>query len=258
LKYGLQIIGALIFAIVAYVICGWVGRLVRRALTKAKVEATLAQFLGSLARWSLLVLALIACLGVFGVETTSFAAALAGAGLAIGLAMQGTLSNVAAGVMLMIFRPFKVDQLVEISGHMGIVKEITLFTTNLDTLDNRRIVIPNSSVFGSTIENLTYNPIRRVDVSVGVEYSADTKHTREVLTAAAQAVPGCTDDPAPQIILLSLGASSVDWQVRVWANSDDYWDVLDAATQSVKAALDEAGIGIPFPQIDVHMDPPTQ
>jgi len=256
-KYGVQIIGALVFAIVAYIISGWVGRMMKRALLRAKIEATLADFLSSLSRWGLFVLAMIACLGVFGVETASFAAVLAGAGLAIGLAVQGTLSNLAAGVMLMVFRPFKLGQLVQISGHTGIVAEITLFTTNLDTLDNRRIIIPNSAVFGATIENLTHHPIRRVDISVGVEYPADVDRTREVLTAAAQTVPGRIDDPAPQIILLNLGDSALDWQVRVWTNTDDYWDVVDAATRCVKVALDEAGLGIPFPQIDVHLDSPA-
>ncbi len=171
--------------------------------------------------------------------------------------MQGTLSNLAAGVMLMVFRPFKIDQIVSIAGHIGKVSEITLFTTNIDTLDNRRIIIPNSAVFGSTIENLTHNPIRRVDISVGVEYPADTDRTREVLEAAAKTVPGMINDPAPQVILLNLGDSSVDWQVRVWTKTDDYWDVLDAATRSVKVALDEAGLGIPFPQLDVHLDSPV-
>jgi len=256
LTYGPQIVGALVFTIVAYVVSGWIGRMAKRGLLKAKIEVTLADFLGSMARWGLFVLALIACLGVFGVETASFAAVLAGAGLAIGLAVQGTLSNLAAGVMLMVFRPFKIDQIVSISGHVGKVAEITLFTTNLDTPDNRRIIIPNSAVFGSTIENLTYHPIRRVDISVGVEYPADTEQTRQVLTEAAKNVPGCIEDPAPQIILLNLGDSSVDWQVRVWTNTDDYWDVVDAATQCVKVALDEAGMGIPFPQIDVHLDSP--
>ncbi len=257
LKYGPQIIGALVFVITAYIISGWLGRLAKKALLKAKIEATLAEFLGSMARWGLFVLALIACLGVFGVETASFAAVLAGAGLAIGLAVQGTLSNLAAGVMLMVFRPFKIDQIVSIAGHIGKVSEITLFTTNIDTLDNRRIIIPNSAVFGSTIENLTHNPIRRVDISVGVEYPADTDRTREVLEAAAKTVPGMINDPAPQVILLNLGDSSVDWQKKVWTKTDDYWDVLDAATRSVKVALDEAGLGIPFPQLDVHLDSPV-
>jgi len=257
LRYGPQIIGALVFAITAYIISGWLGRVSRKALLKAKIEATLADFLGSLVRWGLFVLAMIACLGVFGVETASFAAVLAGAGLAIGLAVQGTLSNLAAGVMLMVFRPFKLDQFVSIAGHIGKVSEITLFTTNIDTPDNRRIIIPNSAVFGSTIENLTYHPIRRVDISVGVEYPADADRTREVLEAAAKTVPGAIDDPAPQIILLSLGDSALDWQMRVWTKTENYWDVVDAATRSVKVALDEAGLGIPFPQIDVHLDSPV-
>jgi small conductance mechanosensitive channel len=256
-RYAPPILGVLILVVVALVVSGWIGRLVARLLTRAKVEKTLAGFFGTCARWGLMVLALIACLGVFGVETTSFAAVVGAAVLAIGLAFQGSLSNLAAGVMLLIFRPFKVGDFVKIGGELGKVDAITLFTTELDTPDNRRIVLPNASIFGSTIENITHHPTRRVDISVGVEYPADLDRTREVLTKAAEAVPGKLGDPPPQIILLSLGDSSVNWQVRVWTETGKYWDVLDAGTRAVKMALDEAGLGIPFPQMDVHLDAPA-
>jgi len=254
ITYLPPIAGAVVFLLAAWIISGWLGRLARRALERAKVDVTLRSFLASLVRWGLLILAVIACLGVFGVETTSFAAVVGAAGLAIGLAFQGSLSNLAAGVMMLIFRPLKVGDVVKVGGHVGKVAAIDLFTTLVDTPDNRRIVFPNGSVFGSTIENITFHPTRRVDVSVGVEYGGDLDRTREVLTQAANAVPGRLDDPPPQVILLNLGDSSVDWQVRVWCETDAYWDVLDAATRQVKVELDKAGLGIPFPQMDVHMD----
>jgi len=257
MQYAPPIVGVLVLLVVAYIISGWIGKLVAKALEKGKVEKTLCGFIGSIARWALMIMAVIACLGVFGVETTSFAAVIGAAGLAIGLAFQGSLSNIAAGMMLMIFRPFKVGDLAVICGHLGTIHSIDLFNTHMDTLDNRRIILPNGGIFGSTIENVTFHPTRRVDIPVGVEYSADITATREALTRAATAVPGRLDDPEPQIILLSLGGSSVDWQVRVWCNTDDYWVVWDAATKCVKEALDEAGLGIPFPQMDVHLDAPV-
>jgi small conductance mechanosensitive channel len=244
-------------AIVAFILSGWIGKLTAKGFEKAKVEKSLAHFLGSIARWAFLVLCIMALLGALSVQMIGFAAVIGAGGLAIGLALQGSLSNLAAGVMLMIFRPLKVDDVVEVAGELGKVKRIELFTTQIDTPDNRRIIIPNGQIFGSTIENITHNPVRRVDVAVGVEYKADLDRTREVLEAAGARVPGRIDNPPPQIILLSLGNSSVDWQVRVWCNTDDYWTVRDAATREVKMSLDNAGLGIPFPQMDVHMDSPA-
>jgi len=256
-RYAPPIVGVLVLLLVAYIVSGWVGRLVARLLTRAKVQKTLSTFFGNCARWALMVLALVACLGVFGVETTSFAAVIGAATLAIGLAFQGSLSNLAAGVMLLIFHPFKVEDFIKVEGQLGTVKEISLFTTELDTVDNRRIILPNGKVFSSTIENFSFHEVRRVDVSVGVEYPADLDRTREVLTQAAAEVPGTLKDPPPQIILLSLGNSSIDWEVRVWTKGADYWTTLDATTRAVKMALDKAGLGIPFPQMDVHLDAPA-
>ena len=257
-EYAPKLVGALVFIIVAYLLSGWIGRLVARALGRAKVEKTLSDFFGSLTRWAIFVMAAIACVtSVLGVRMTSFAAVIGASALAIGLALQGSLSSLAAGVMLLIFRPFKAGDVVSVGGHLGKIDSVDLFNTQIDTLDNRRIIVPNASVFGSTIENVTFHPTRRVDIAVGVEYSADIDETRQALTQAAGVVPGRLDDPPPQVILLNLGNSSVDWQVRVWTNTEDYWVVWDAATKAVKEALGEAGIGIPFPQMDVHLDPPA-
>ena len=257
MTYAPRIVGVALFLLVAYVVSRWVGRLVVRLLQRAKLEATLCRFFGSVAKWTVLVLAVIACLGVFDVQTTSFAAIIGASALAIGLALQGSLANLSAGVMLLIFRPFKVGDVVKIEGHLGKVKEIELFTTKLDSPDNRRIILPNKNVFGATLENITHHPTRRVDIRVSVEYPADLDRTREVLVQAAASVPETLNDPPRQVILLEMGDSSINWQVRVWAKTENYWTVLDAATRAVKVALDEAGLGIPFPQMDVHLDAPV-
>ncbi len=253
-QYAIRVIGVLVLIIVGWIVAGFVGKLVARSCERADFDLTLSKFFAKMARWAILVFVLLACLNLFGVNTTSFAAVLAAAGLAVGLALQGSLSNFAAGVMLLIFRPFKVGDVVNVCGQTGKVHEIELFTTTMDTFDNRRLILPNGSVFGATIENITYHDTRRVDVSVGAEYSADIDQTRSVLEEAAKNVPDILEDPAPQVVLVELGASSVDWKVRVWCNTADFWGVKEAATRAVKVALDQAGIGIPFPQMDVHVD----
>ncbi len=255
LKYGLDVLGAVAVLIVGWIASKWARRITRRGMERRPdVDATLTKFFSNLIGWIVLAVAVIAALEMFGVKTTSFVALLGAAGLAIGLAFQGTLSNFAAGVMLLVFRPFKVGDAIKVAGETGKVDEVGLFMTNLDTFDNRRIVIPNSNIFGSVIETITFHSTRRVDVSVGTEYPADLDEVRQVLERAAQDVPGKLDDPKPQIVLLELGGSSIDWQVRVWAPTSDYWDVRQATTRLVKKHLDEAGIGIPFPQMDVHLD----
>ncbi len=254
ITYGPKIVGVLLFLFAAWLVAGLCARLVTRAVERARVETTLARFFGSMTKWIVLVLALIACLGVFGVETTSFAAVIGAGTLAIGLAFQGSLSNLAAGVMLLIFRPFKVGDLVDIAGTFGKVDEIELFTTKVNTTDNRLIILPNGQVFGAVIENVNFHPTRRVDVAVGAEYPADIDKTREVLTAAVGKVENVLADPEPAIVLTGLGDSSVDWAVRVWVNTPDYWAVREQLIRSIKYSLDEAGIGIPYPQMDVHVD----
>lgn len=252
-EYGPPVIGVLVLLIVAWFISILLGRATTRGLRKAKMEETLARFLGTAVRWGIMLLALVGCLGVFGVETTSFAALLGAAGLAIGLAFQGSLGNLAAGIMLLIYRPFKVGDVVNVSGQLGKVEDLTLFSTRINTPDNRHIIIPNSKVFGEIIENITHNPIRRVDVAVGVEYSADIDKTRQVLETVPGQVELTLSDPPPQIILLELGDSALGWQVRAWCNAADYWTVKDAMTAATKKSLDAAGLGIPFPQMDVHV-----
>ena len=254
--YGARVVGVLVLVLVAWILSSWLERFVVRALGRASFDLTLTKFFGSVARWVLLVLAGLAALSIFGVETTSFAAIIAASGLAIGLAFQSTLSSFAAGIMLLVFRPFKVGDVVKTAGETGVVDEIALFNTRLDTFDNRRVILPNSAVFGSTIENVSHHPHRRADVSVGVDYGADIDETRRILESAVESVTGSLSDPAPQVVLTGLGGSSVDWEVRVWAPASQFGDVKQAAIRAVKLALDDAGIGIPFPQMDVHLDKP--
>ena len=252
--YGLRIIGVLILLILTWFFSGLAQKLVGLRLEKAGLDPTLVNFTKNAVYWLLMVLGAIAALGMFGVQLTAFAAVLGAAGLAIGLAFQGSLSNVAAGIMLLIFRPFKVGQVISVAGKTGKVVEIGLFTTNLDTPQNLRIIIPNSQVFGSTIENFGFHDTRRADVIVGTEYSADLEKTRETLWAAVAAVEKKLESGSHAVVLVELGDSSVNWAVRVWASSADYWAVLEDTTRQVKRHLDQAGIGIPFPQMDVHLD----
>lgn len=253
-SYAVKVIGALLALWIAGMIARWVGRLVTKGLERGKFDATLTKFFATLARYLILVMAILAILGVFGIETTSFAAVIGAAGLAVGLAFQGTLANFSSGVMLLVFRPFKVGDVVSTAGVIGGVQAIDLFTTTFDTPDNRRIIVPNGAIFGSTIENMTHHETRRVNVDVGCDYSADIDETRRVLEAAAQNIPGALEEPAPSVFLSGLGGSSVDWQMRIWAHPSKYWDVYQATIRETKKALDAAKIGIPFPQMDVHVN----
>jgi small conductance mechanosensitive channel len=195
--YGSRLVGVLVLLSIAWIVAGWIRRVVRQSLERAKFGATLTVFFSSMSRWLVLLLAVLASLGVFGVETTSFAAIIGAAGLAVGLAFQGVLSNFASGVMLLVFRPFKAGDAVTTAGQTGKIGAIELFTTTLDTFDNRRFVIPNSSIFGSVIENISHHPTRRADVSVGVDYSADIDRTRQILSGAISQLEGVLQDPAP-------------------------------------------------------------
>ena len=251
---GKRILLALVLIIAVFILASWISKLTGKAVRKAKVEETLARFLANLAKYIVLIAGGVAILGTLGVETTSFAAVLAAIGFAIGMAMSGMLGNIASGIMLLLFRPFKVGDVVDAAGVKGTIYEIGLFTTAFDTFDNRRIIVPNNEIFGGNIENVSHHATRRVDVAVGTEYSADIDTTRGVLMKAAKGTENILDEPEPMVYLNELGSSSINWAVRVWVNAGDYWAVKDALTRNVKYALDQAEIGIPFPQMDVHID----
>jgi small conductance mechanosensitive channel len=254
---GLKLAVVLVILFFAMTLSGWVTATVGASLKRMKFDPTLSKFLAKMAGWGVLVLAALSCLSYFGVETTSFAAVIGAAGLAIGLAFQGTLSNFAAGAMLLVFRPFKIGDVVNLDGTVGVVDEIELFTTEIDTFDNRRIILPNSQVFGSKIENISHHPVRRVEVDVGADYSADIDATRAALQQAIEATEGALSDPEPAVVLQGLGDSSVDWSVRVWARKEDFLSVKQSLIQSIKRSLDSANISIPYPRMDVHLEQPS-
>ena len=251
--YTPRVVGALFLLIGAWILAGWVSRLTYRSLKLAKIDETLSRFMTKFTWWSVLVLGVIACLACFKVETTSFAAAIGAVGFAIGLAFQGALGNFAAGIMLLIFRPYKVGDVIVVGGQTGTVDEIDLFSTTLDTPDNRRILIPNASIFGNTIENTSFHRTRRVDITVGVGYAADIDRTYETLMRAACAIPGTLETPAPEIVLLELANSSVNWSVRVWSQSAEFGLMKQRTIRAIKLALDQAAIEIPFPQMDINL-----
>ena len=254
--YVIPIVSALLILLVSYFVGKFFSRIVSRPIQK-RVDETLGKFIGKLVFYSIVIFAVLGVLGMFGVSVASFAAVIAAAGFAVGLAFQGTLSNFAAGILLLVFRPFKVGDVITAAGITAKVAEIDLFTTTFDTVDNRRIIVPNSAIAGNTIENITHHPERRVDVSVGVDYSADIKETRAALEAAALSLKDELIDREGrgyQIVLVDLGDSAVNWTVRFWAAAENFWGVKEHLTAAVKNKLDEAGIGIPFPQLDVHLN----
>ncbi|HZW09347.1 MAG TPA: mechanosensitive ion channel family protein [Phycisphaerales bacterium] len=251
--FGWPLVQALLLVVVVLLLARWARQFVTRAALRARVETTLARFFGNIARWVILVLGAVTILQTFGVEATSFAAAIAAVGFAIGMALSGTLGNLAAGIMLLISRPFRVGDTVSAAGVAGVVDEIGLFTTTFDTVDKRRIIVPNGKIFGDIIENVTFHKVRRIEVPVGTAYGADVDATRAVLERAVRSVQGAEHDPPPQVVLSGLGASSVDWKLQVWARNAVYGDVQQRLIRDAKLALDQAGIGIPFPQRDVHV-----
>ena len=252
--YLLSGIAFVLILVVARYLARWVRDLIRGGLEAPGVDRTLTKFAGNFAYYGIFLLALFAGLETVGVETASFVAVLAAASFAVGLALQGTLANFAAGIMLLVFRPFSVGDYVDIAGETGFVREIQLFFTQLQTRDNRLIIVPNGDIFGATIENIfAYDEIR-VDCDVGTDYPADIDETREVLLDAARSVDDRIEEKGEQAALVELGGSSINWQVRIWAEPDNYFRLKQELTRQVKYKLDEADIGIPFPQMDVHLD----
>lgn len=246
----------LVLALLTLIIGLWViNKVVSVTLSKMEnsVDPTLHKFIGSLVSVGLKGLLLISVASMVGIATTSFIAVLGAAGLAVGLALQGSLSNFAGGVLILIFKPFKVGDFIEGGGHMGTVKEIQIFNTILSTTDNRRVIIPNGVLSNNSLVNFNIEPTRRVDFVFGIGYDDDIKKTKEVLTRIAENDSRVLKDPAPTIVLSELADSSVNFTVRLWVNTADYWDVYFDTHESVKMAFDAEGISIPFPQQDVHM-----
>ncbi len=252
-QWGLKVLGAIALLIVGRVVAGLLRKLTRRAMTKAGVDATLVPFSSSMVYYLALAVVLIAVLGLFGIQTTSLIALLGAAGLAVGLALQGTLSQFASGIMLLIFRPFVVGDRVEVSGTTGEVEAIGLFSTTLRSFDNVKITVPNSQVYGNTIKNMNGYENRRVDMVLGVSYDDDLGVAMETMRRVIQEDDRVLADPEPQIAVAELGDSSVNFVVRPWCKAGDYFGVKFDLTRRFKEELEAAGCSIPFPQRDVHL-----
>jgi small conductance mechanosensitive channel len=251
--YGMNIIAALLIFVIGRLLAKIATNILGTLLEKAKVELTLVAFIKHLAYIGLLVFVIIAALSKLGVETTSFVAVLGAAGLAVGLALQGSLANFAAGVLLIMFRPFKVGDTVQICGDIGTVKEINIFNTIMHTPDNQRKIIPNSKVTGDTITNLTDVDMRRVDLTFGISYSDNIKTAKEALERVVAADVRILKNPAPTIAVAGLGDNSVNLVCRPWCRPGDYWNIYFDITEKGKLELEKSGITIPFPQRDVHL-----
>jgi small conductance mechanosensitive channel len=252
-KFGLQIIAAIAVFIIGRWLARRISNLIERGLTRANTDPTLVGFFRNIAYFGLLVLVIIAAVGQLGVQTTSFIAVLGAAGLAVGLALQGSLANFAAGVLMIIFRPFKAGDFIEAAGTAGVVEEIQLFTTKMRTPDNKTIIIPNAQVTSGTITNYSARDTRRLDLVFGVSYTDDLDKVKRVIKEVLAEEKRLLDDPEPVIGLLNLGDSSVDFAVRPWVNSSDYWPVFFDLQEAMKKRFDREGISIPFPQRDVHL-----
>ncbi|MFO8007399.1 MAG: mechanosensitive ion channel [Candidatus Brocadiia bacterium] len=252
-QFGLQLLAAVLIFIVGRVVAGLLARLIARLMKRAKAAPILVTFSRHFTYVGLMIVVVLAALSRLGVQVTSFIAILGAAGLAIGLALQGSLANFAAGVLLIVFRPFKVGDFVDIAGEKGTVEDITIFTTQIVTRDNRTVIVPNASITDGSIVNYTSKGTRRVDLVIGVGYDADLKQTRRAILDVLSQDSRVLKDPEPTVAVLELGGSSVNFAVRPWCSADDYWSVYFDTQESVKERLDAEGINIPFPQQDVHL-----
>ncbi len=255
--YGLKIIGAIAILVIGKWIARAVTNVTKKGMERAKVEPTLVSFIGSLVYVLLMIVVILAALNNLGVNTTSFVAILGAAGLAVGLALQGTLSNVGAAILIILFRPFKVGDFVEAGGTSGVVEEINMFSTIFKTGDNKVVIVPNSSVIGGNIVNYSAKETRRVDWTFGIGYDDDLKLAKETLEKILAEDSRVLKDPIPFVAVSELADSSVNFVARVWVKSGDYWGVYFDTIEKVKLVFDEKGISIPYPQMDVHLDKPA-
>jgi len=253
-EHGLSVIGAILILILGWLLANWADRKVRKSGKKAeKIDDTLVPILAQIIRIFVLVITILAVLNQFGVETTSIVALIGAAGLAVGLALQGTLSNIASGVMILALRPFKIGDAVNIGGTFGVVDEIGLFITELHSFDNIGITMPNSRVWGNEIQNLSRHDTRRADMEFGIGYSDDMDKAIKIIKEVLRTDDRVLSEPEPLIAIGNLGDSSVDIKVRPWCKNADYWDLVHDTTKKVKEEFDANGISIPFPQRDVHV-----
>ena len=252
-EYGMSVIGAIVLFLVGRIVAGWARGKLAKGLEKAGTDSSLVPFFASMLYYVIMGVVLIAVLSLFGIETTSLIAVFASAGLAVGLAMQGTLSNFAAGVMLLIFRPIRVGDFVEVAGQAGSVKEISIFNTIMATGDNVRIIVPNGAIYGDIVKNYSYNDTRRIDLVMGIAYGDNIGTAIEIIERVIKGDERTLADPAPVIAVAELADSSVNLVVRPWCNASDYWGLRWDLTRKLKEELEAGGCNIPFPQTDVHV-----
>jgi small conductance mechanosensitive channel len=251
--YGLKVIAAIAVLIIGRWIAKVLANFTKKVMNKKEVDPTITSFVVNMTYIALLAFVVLAALGQLGVQTTSFIAVIGAAGLAIGLALQGSLSNFAAGFLMIIFRPFKVGDYIEGAGVAGTVEEIHIFTTQLVTPDNKTIIVPNAKMTGDNITNYSAKGTRRVELVFGIGYGDDIDHARQVIEGVISQDDRVLEDPAPAVVVSELADSSVNFKVRVWTIADDYWGFYFDTTEKVKKQFDAEGISIPFPQRDVHM-----
>lgn len=251
--YGIRIITAVLIFVIGRWLAKLVLRIIKKVMEKREVDETVSSFVGNFAYYLLLAFFALAALGQLGIQTTSFIAVVGAAGLAVGLALQGSLANFAAGFLLLIFRPFKVGDYIEGGGTAGTVEKIQLFTTQLRSPDNKTVIVPNSSMTAGNIINYSTKGTRRVDMVFGISYGDDIDQARAIIEEIISADERVLKDPAPVVAVSELGDSSVDFVVRPWVKSADYFAVFWDVTEKVKKRFDEAGVTIPFPQRDVHI-----
>jgi len=251
--YAFNVIGALLIFIVGKWLARKIANLLAKFMEKGDVDATLINFLTNLAYYTMVVLVVVAAVGRLGVNTTSFLTIIGAAGLAVGLALKDSLSNFAAGVMLVLFRPFTIGDVVSTAGITAKVEKITIFNTLFCTPDNQLVIVPNNKIISDIITNINSKDTRRIDLVVGISYADDMVKTKDILQRLAQEESRILTDPATTVAVAELADSSVNLVFRPWVKTADYWDVRFALTENIKNALDEAGISIPFPQQDVHL-----
>jgi len=252
-EYGLNVLAAIATLLIGTLLAKLARAIIRKLMTRSNIDETLVNFAVSVSYVALMAFVVVSALDRLGMETASFVAVLGAAGLAVGLALQGSLANFASGVLMVIFKPFKVGDFVEAGGTAGIVLEIGIFNTELKTPDNKKIIVPNSSVTGNNITNITANPIRRIDLVVGVGYNDDLDKVRKVLEEIVAADERILEDPETTIGVVELADSSVNFCCRPWVNSADFFPTLMSLNETIKKRFDAEGISIPYPQQDVHM-----
>ncbi len=251
--FGLKLIVALIIFYVGRLVARMLVNGIQRIMQAQEVDKILETFVGNLAYWTVMVFVIIAAINHIGIQTTSLIAVMGAAGLAVGLALQGSLSNFAAGVLIVVFRPYRVGDFVEAAGISGVVEQVQILTTILKTGDNKQIIVPNNQIISSIITNYSANDTRRVDLTIGVSYDDDLDKVRATLQALIDADPRIHKDPEPAIVVSALSDSSVNFTVRTWVNTGDYWGVKFDLTEAIKKRFDQEGISFPFPQQDVHL-----